>query len=120
MSVKVIIADDHHIVRRGLQSYLKLDPDIVVVGEAINGQEAIEKCRELDPDVVIMDVMMPVMDGLKATSFIKSEMPRIRIIILTSLADPGSVSKALLAGADDYLVKVKDNSKLFASIKGLE
>src|SRR5690349_16568429 len=109
MVIKVLIVDDHHIVRRGLRTYLKLDPEIEVIGEAINGQEAVDESRELKPDAVIMDILMPIMDGIEATTIIKAEMPQIRVIILTSLADPGSVSKALLAGADEYLVKVKDH-----------
>lgn len=116
--MRVLIVDDHRIVRLGLQGYLKLDPEIEVIGEAINGQEAVAEARKLLPDVVVMDLLMPVMNGFDATAAIKSEMPQVRVVILTSQIDESSILKALQAGADDYLIKVKDTDRLYASIKG--
>src|ERR1700712_952502 len=119
MTVKVIIADDHQVVRQGLQGFLKLDPEIEIVGMAVNGLEAVEKTRQLNPDVVIIDLMMPVMSGLEATGIIKKSLPEVRILVLSNLQDDNSIAQALLAWAEAYFIKGKGVDKLVQAIKQL-
>jgi DNA-binding NarL/FixJ family response regulator len=118
LNVKLVIADDHHIVRQGLETFLKHDSEIEIVGMAVNGFEAVEKTRELKPDVVLMDLNMPVMNGIEATASIKLEMPNVRVLILTSILDESLILKALQAGADGYVIKGKNVDDLIQSIKG--
>lgn len=118
MSIRVLIADDHGVVRQGLVMYLRLDPDIEVVGEAANGEEAVRVARETSPDVVLMDLLMPVMDGISATEAIKSEMPEVEVVALTSVLDDGSVTGAVRAGAVGYLLKKTNARELCRAIKG--
>src|SRR5215212_2254955 len=99
MNVRVLIADDHGVVRQGLTMYLKLDPELEVVGEASNGEEALHMARDLKPDVVLMDVLMPVMDGIEATEKIKTELPEVEVVALTSVLDDGAVTGAVRAAA---------------------
>ena len=103
--IRVMIVDDHQMVREGLKVLLSTCGDIHVVGEAANGLEAVEECRRLGPDVVLMDVMMPVMDGAAATAAITADCPGTRVIALTSFVDPEYVQLALDAGAISYLLK---------------
>ena len=103
--IRVLIADDHQMVREGLKVLLSTCADIAVVGEAANGAEAVEQCTLLDPDVVLMDVMMPVMDGAEATAEIARLCPSVRVIALTSFVDQQYVAKAFDAGAISYLLK---------------
>jgi DNA-binding NarL/FixJ family response regulator len=103
--IRVLIADDHQMVREGLKVLLSTHDDIVVVGEAADGAEAVEQCLELTPDVVLMDVMMPVMDGAEATAEISVSCPDVRVIALTSFVDEHYVEKAFDAGAIGYLLK---------------
>jgi NarL family two-component system response regulator LiaR len=103
--IRVLIADDHQMVREGLKVLLSTHDDILVVGEAANGAEAVEQCRQLSPDVVLMDVMMPVMDGAEATAEISASCPGSRVIALTSFVDDKYVEKAFDAGAIGYLLK---------------
>lgn len=118
MSIRVLIADDHGVVRQGLVMYLRLDPDIEVVGEAANGEEAVRVARETSPDVVLMDLLMPVMDGISATVAIKSEMPEVEVVALTSVLDDGAVTGAVRAGAVGYLLKKTNARELCRAIKG--
>src|SRR5215207_11142480 len=99
MAVRVLITDDHGVVRQGLRMFLSLDPDIQVVGEAQDGREALEMARELQPDVVLMDLLMPVMDGISATEAIRKELPDVEVIALTSVLEDASVTGAVKAGA---------------------
>jgi NarL family two-component system response regulator LiaR len=115
--VRVLIADDHHVVRQGLRMYLSLDPEIEVVGEASNGQEALEKARQLKPDVVLMDLVMPEMDGVAATEAIRAELPEVEVLALTSVLDDGSVVGAVKAGAIGYLLKDTQAEELCRAIK---
>src|SRR5215208_802779 len=108
MAIRILITDDHGVVRQGLRMFLSLDPDIHVVGEAENGQEALEMARELEPDVVLMDLLMPVMDGITATRAIRSELPEVEIVALTSVLEGASVAGAVRAGAIGYLLKDTD------------
>ena len=118
MSIRVLIADDHGVVRQGLVMYLGLDPEIEVVGEAANGEEALRVARDISPDVVLMDLLMPVMDGISATEAIKSEMPEVEVVALTSVLDDGAVTGAIRAGAIGYLLKKTDARELCRAIKG--
>jgi two-component system, NarL family, response regulator LiaR len=103
--IGVLIVDDHAMVRRGLAAFLKAKPDLALVGEATNGGEAIMLCERLQPDVVLMDLMMPGMSGAEATRVIRSHWPRIQVIALTSFGDKELVRDALAAGALSYLLK---------------
>lgn len=103
--IRVLIADDHGVVREGLRAYLELESDITVVGEARDGLEAVRKCAELQPDVVLMDLVMPNLDGVEATASIKQQRPATHVIILTSYVDDERVVPAIRAGATSYLLK---------------
>jgi NarL family two-component system response regulator LiaR len=117
MAIRILITDDHGVVRQGLRMFLSLDPEIEVVGEATNGQEALALARDLKPDVVLMDLLMPVMDGIEATRAIRSELPEVEVIALTSVLDDGSVTGAVRAGALGYLLKDTDSEELGRAIK---
>ena len=118
MTIRVLITDDHGVVRQGLRMFLSLDPDIQVVGEASNGQEALEMARELEPDVVLMDLLMPVMDGLEATRAIRAELSEVEVVALTSVLEGASVTGAVRAGAIGYLLKDADAEELHRAIRG--
>ena len=98
--------------------FLSLDPDIQVVGEAQDGQEALAMARELKPDVVLMDLLMPVMDGLESTKTIRTELPEVEVIALTSVLEGASVTGAVRAGAIGYLLKDADAEELHRAIRG--
>src|SRR5918997_4148608 len=117
MTIRVLITDDHGVVRQGLRMFLPLDPDVEVVGEAANGREAVEMARGLEPDVVLMDLLMPVMDGISATEAIRAEMPGVEVIALTSVLEDASVTGAVRAGAIGYLLKDTDTDELRRAIK---
>lgn len=117
MTIRVLIADDHGMVRQGLRMYLALDEDIAVVGEAPNGVEAVRLAQELRPDVVLMDLLMPVMDGITATTAIRRELPDTQVVALTSVLEDGSVSDAVRAGAIGYLLKDVECNELCRAIK---
>ncbi|HEU4493609.1 MAG TPA: response regulator transcription factor, partial [Rubrobacteraceae bacterium] len=117
MATRVLITDDHGVVRQGLRMFLSLDPDIQVVGEARDGREALEMARELQPDVVLMDLLMPVMDGISATEAIRKELPDVEVIALTSVLEDASVTGAVRAGAIGYLLKDTDSEELSRAIK---
>jgi two-component system, NarL family, response regulator len=103
--IRILTADDHHLIRGGVASFLATEPGLEVVAEAANGEEAIERYRDARPDVVLMDLSMPVMDGLAATRAILAEFPDARIIVLTTYAGDEDIHRALDAGAMGYLVK---------------
>lgn len=105
MAIKVLIADDHHVVRRGLVFFLKTQPEIEIIGEAKNGLEAVEMMQTHQPDVVLMDLDMPVMNGIEATRQIKLNYPVVKIMILTSFSDQDHVIPAIEAGASGYQLK---------------
>jgi DNA-binding NarL/FixJ family response regulator len=117
MAIKILIADDHHVVRRGLVFFLKTQEQIEVVGEAGNGKEAVELARILNPDLILMDLIMPEMDGIQATRMIKAEKPEIKILMLTSFADQEHVIPAIEAGASGYQLKDIQPDELVASIR---
>jgi DNA-binding NarL/FixJ family response regulator len=115
--IRVLIVDDHPVVREGIGSMLKKETDFKVVGEASNGLEAVEKARELSPDVVLMDLRMPEMDGVEAISTIKAEKPDIKFIILTTYSDDEYIFKGIAAGARAYLLKDAPRDELFKAIR---
>jgi NarL family two-component system response regulator LiaR len=115
---RVLIVDDHGVVREGLRAYLELEPDIQVVGEAKDGLEAVRRAAELQPDVVLMDLVMPNMDGVDATSRIKEQQPATHVIILTSFLDDERVVPAIRAGATSYLLKDVAATDLARAIRG--
>ena len=116
--IRVLITDDHGVVRQGLRMFLSLDPDIQVVGEASDGREALEMARELVPDVVLMDLLMPVMDGIEATRAIRSALPEVEVIALTSVLEDASVTDAIRAGAIGYLLKDTNVEELHRAVRG--
>jgi len=118
VAIRVLITDDHGVVRQGLRMFLSLDPDIQVVGEASNGREALEMARELEPDVVLMDLLMPVMDGLEATRAIRAELSEVEVVALTSVLEGASVTGAVHAGAIGYLLKDADAEELHRAVRG--
>jgi NarL family two-component system response regulator LiaR len=118
MATRVLITDDHGVVRQGLRMFLSLDPDFEVVGEASNGEEALAMARDLEPDVVLMDLLMPVMDGISATGKIRAELPDVEVIALTSVLEDASVTGAVRAGAIGYLLKDTDSEELHRAIRG--
>jgi NarL family two-component system response regulator LiaR len=115
--IRVMIVDDHGMVRRGLATYLRNDENLELVGEARNGQEALQMCERLQPDVVLMDLVMPELDGTAATRIIRERWPQIQIIALTSFQEKELVQKALQAGAISYLLKNISGSELAEAIQ---
>ncbi len=103
--ITVLIVDDHAVVRSGIRAYLETQPDLEVVGEATSGQEAVKLAAEHAPDVVLMDLMMPEMDGVEATRRLRDASPRTRVVVLTSFHDDVHIFPALKAGALSYLLK---------------
>ena len=117
MVIRVLIADDHSVVREGLRMFLGRDPELAVVGEASDGTEAVELSQRLRPDVVLMDLLMPVMDGIAATSVIRNELPETEVIALTSVLESAAVVGAVRAGAIGYLLKDTQAPELRRAIK---
>lgn len=117
MSIRILLVDDHSVVRQGLRMFLGLDPELEVVGEAQNGVEAVRQARQLNPDVVLMDILMPQMDGLQATTVIRRELPDTEVIALTSVLENEKVFAAIEAGAIGYLLKDTDSDELCRAIK---
>jgi len=117
MAIRVLIVDDHSVVREGLRMFLVRDPDLEVVGEALDGAEALQQARQLRPDVVVMDLLMPVMDGIAATRAIRRELPETEVLALTSVLESASVVDAIRAGAIGYLLKDTQAAELRRAIK---
>lgn len=115
--IRVMLVDDHDMVRRGLSVYLQIKPDLELVGEASNGREAVEACARVQPDVVLMDLVMPEMDGAAATQVIRSRWPHVQVIALTSFQEKELVQKVLQAGAISYLMKNVTGDDLAAAIR---
>ncbi|MBY0123139.1 response regulator transcription factor [Bacillus sp. S/N-304-OC-R1] len=119
MAIRVLIADDHHVVRRGLVFFLKTQQEIEIVGEAKNGQEAVELAVSLKPEIVLMDLEMPVLNGIEATREIKKLCPEIKVMMLTSFSDQDHVIPALEAGASGYQLKDIEPDELVKAIRHL-
>jgi NarL family two-component system response regulator LiaR len=117
MKIRILIADDHSVVRQGLRMFLALDAELEVVGEASNGAEALRRAHELKPDVVLMDLLMPVMDGTAATAAIRRELPDTEVIALTSVLDDSAIYGAMRAGAIGYLLKDTEADRLCRAIR---
>jgi two-component system, NarL family, response regulator LiaR len=114
--IRVLIVDDHVIVRRGIKALLAETDDIEVIGEADNGLEAVRLARQLEPDIILMDLLMPKMDGIEATRQVTAQMPNIRVMVLTSFVGDEKIFPAIKAGAQGYLLKDSEPSELIRSI----
>ena len=117
MAIRVLLVDDHAVVRQGLRMFLSLDSELTIVGEAVNGADALQKAHDLQPDVILMDLMMPVMDGITAIGVLRRDLPDIEIIALTSVLEDASVFNAMRAGASGYLLKDTEAEELCRAIK---
>ncbi|WP_203624393.1 MULTISPECIES: response regulator transcription factor [unclassified Lacticaseibacillus] len=115
--IKVLIVDDHEMVRLGVSTYLGVQDDITVVGEAADGKEGLDKALALRPDVILMDLVMPNMDGIESTKRILAAWPEARIIILTSFIDDEKVYPAIEAGAASYILKTATAEEIAAAIR---
>jgi DNA-binding NarL/FixJ family response regulator len=118
MKTKVLIVDDHSVFRDGLKAVINQQADMEVVGEAGDGEEAVAMTRELLPDVILMDVKMPVMDGAKATRQILAEMPDVKILALSIYENDEFMTRMMSAGALGYVLKGCDSEELFGKIRG--
>jgi len=116
-SARILIADDHDLIRDGFQRMLRHEPDLEVVGEAANGRDAIEFCRRLKPDLVLMDVRMPEMDGLEATRAIKAEHPSISVLMVTTYENPNYLLEAIGAGAAGYILKDTPKREMIEAVR---
>jgi two-component system, NarL family, response regulator LiaR len=117
MMIKVLFVDDHEMVRIGVSAYLSAQSDIEVIGEADNGLKAVELAMELRPDVILMDLVMPEMDGIEATKRIIEKWPEAKIIIVTSFLDDEKVYPALEAGATSYMLKTSKASEIARAVR---
>lgn len=115
--IRVMLVDDHTMVRRGLATFLKVFPDLALVGEAASGEAAIHLCARIQPDVVLMDMVMPSMDGATATRAIRQQFPAVQVIVLTSFTEEDLVQRALQAGAIGYLFKDVSANELAQAIR---
>jgi DNA-binding NarL/FixJ family response regulator len=117
--IRVVIADDHAIVREGVKALLNLADDIEVVGEAADGREAIERAQSLEPDIILMDIAMPGLGGLEATVEIRRQQPRTRILVLSQYEDREYIRRFLKAGVSGYVLKKSAGSELLAAIRAV-
>ena len=117
MSIRVVIADDHNVVRKGIRDLLSDEDDIAVVGEARNGQEAVDLATALLPDVVVMDIAMPEMTGVEATRLIRAQAPDIRVLVLTAYEDDPYIYGLLDAGASGYILKTAESREIVRAVR---
>ncbi|MDW0114154.1 response regulator transcription factor [Sporosarcina saromensis] len=115
--IRVLLVDDHEMVRIGVSAYLQTQPDMEVVGEAVNGKEAVEKALALRPDIILMDMVMPEMNGAEATAAIIKQWPEAKIVIVTSFLDDDKVYPALEAGAISYILKTSNAKRIANAIR---
>lgn len=115
--IRLLIADDHSIVRKGILMFLKTERSVQIIGEAESGRDAVRQARDLKPDVVLMDLVMPNGDGIEATAKLKKELPHIKIIILSTFKKEEDVRTVMAAGADGYLLKDADGEALLQAIQ---
>ena len=115
--IRVLLVDDHAVVRRGLRAFLDLQPDIEVVGEAENGRQGVSEAQRTQPDVILMDLLMPVMDGVTAIGAIKADQPGVEIVAVTSFIEEEKVTAALEAGASGYLLKDAEADEVAQAIR---
>ncbi len=117
MKLRILIVDDHRLIREGLAWLLRTDKDIEVVGEADNGYTAVEQCKQLHPDIVLMDLYMPTLDGISATRLIKETVPDTCVILLTVSQNEEDLMEAIYSGASGYIYKDTDASTLIEQVK---
>ena len=117
--IRIVIAEDHQVVREGLRLFLDTQPDIEVVGEAANGLEALERVREARPDVLLLDLIMPEMDGLEVLRTVGRELPEVAVLVLTSALDDRMVIPAVRAGAAGYVLKTVSSSELVEAVRNV-
>jgi len=115
--IRILLADDHEMVRIGVSAYLQAQPDMEVVAEAVNGREAVSLALELKPDIILMDMVMPIMNGAEATREIVQKWPEAKVMVVTSFIDDDKVYPALEAGAISYLLKTSKASHIAESIR---
>ena len=118
--IRVLIVDDHAMVRQGIATFIELQDDVELVGEAANGREAIARVDESNPDVVLMDLVMPEMDGVAATREIKARHPDVKVLVLTSFVNDAQLAPALQAGASGYLLKDISADELMKAIRAAQ
>jgi two-component system, NarL family, response regulator LiaR len=118
-TIKILIADDHPLIRQGLQVIIEAQPDLELVGEAVNGDQAIRQAQALQPDIVIMDLQMPVKDGLTATREIAQLAPQVQVLVLTSFPEDDNVYEAIKAGAMGFLLKDSSADYLLDAIRAV-
>lgn len=119
-ATRVLIVDDHAVVRRGIQMFLETDPSIQIVGEAEDCQDAVRKATSLQPDVILMDLVMPHGDGIEAIAEIKCHNPDLKVVVLTTFGDESRVRAAMEAGADGYLLKDADGGALLQAVHAVQ
>jgi DNA-binding NarL/FixJ family response regulator len=119
MPIKLIIADDHEVYRDGLKTLLARSKEIEVIGEASNGKELVILCKSMNPDIVLTDIMMPVMDGIEATTYLASSMPSVRVIALSMFNQDNLVLDMLKAGATGYLIKNANKDEILEAIQSV-
>jgi DNA-binding NarL/FixJ family response regulator len=117
--IRLLLVDDENLIRRGLKALLKLEPDLEIVGEAENGQVALSLVESLHPDVVLMDIRMPIMDGVAATREMGQNFPQTKVLILTTFADEEYVTQALRYGASGYLLKDTPSDELAHAVRSV-
>ncbi|WP_419874087.1 response regulator [Candidatus Pristimantibacillus sp. PTI5] len=117
MKIKILLVDDHQIVLKGISFFLTMQPDFELVGEAHNGLEAVEKAAELNPDIILMDLNMPIMDGIEASTRIAKQNPEIKVLVLTSFSDRSHIVPALQSGAIGYMLKDVEPDQLAEAIR---
>lgn len=117
--LRLLLADDHEIVRQGVKVMVDAQPDMKVIGETSNGREALRLARELQPDIVVMDISMPDLNGIKATEKLKQSCPELKIIALTRHTDLGFLQKILSAGASGYVLKQSASVELLSAIRAV-
>lgn len=118
--ISVLLVDDQNLIRQGLKALLELEPDLAVVGEAENGAIAIDRVKELQPNVVLMDIRMPVMDGVTATKEICQQFPQVNILVLTTFDDDIYQATAIKYGAKGYLLKDTPSAEIAAAIRAVD
>lgn len=117
--IRILLVDDQSIIRQGLKALLELEPDLAIAGDAENGQVAIAMVEQLQPDVVLMDVRMPIMDGVAATGEIRQRFPGVKVLVLTTFDDDEYVSEAMRRGAQGYLLKDTPSEELAQAIRAV-
>ncbi|MEA5582613.1 response regulator transcription factor [Nodularia harveyana UHCC-0300] len=117
--IKVLLVDDQNLIRQGLKALLELEPDLEIIGEAENGEQAIKRSEKLQPDVILMDIRMPIMDGVAATREIQKRQPKIKILVLTTFDDDEYIKAALQNGAMGYLLKDTPSEELAVAIRAV-